>query len=75
MKINIPEWAWSHFWEEPPPDALEFWEKNYSFIIKESWLLGLWYTRSNPPAFLNVRLLPNLDIAGKFFGPREAFRI
>ena len=25
MKINIPEWAWFHFWEEPPPDAMEFW--------------------------------------------------
>jgi hypothetical protein len=25
MNINVPEWARSHFWEEPPPDSEEFW--------------------------------------------------
>jgi hypothetical protein len=26
MKINIPERAWEHFWEEPPPNTVaEFW--------------------------------------------------
>ena len=25
MKINVPDWAKDHFWEEPPPGANEFW--------------------------------------------------
>lgn len=25
MKINIPEQAWNHFWEEPSKGAVEFW--------------------------------------------------
>ena len=25
MKINIPEWAYDHFWEEPPSGSMEFW--------------------------------------------------
>jgi len=25
MKINVPEAARDHFWEEPPPDTIEFW--------------------------------------------------
>ena len=25
MKINVPEWAINHFWEEPPEGHCEFW--------------------------------------------------
>lgn len=25
MNINVSQFALSHFWEEPPPDAMEFW--------------------------------------------------
>lgn len=25
MIINIPKFAQDHFWEEPPPDSMEFW--------------------------------------------------
>jgi hypothetical protein len=25
VNINVPAWARSHFWEEPPPDSEEFW--------------------------------------------------
>lgn len=25
MKINVPPHARAHFWEEPPPGAMEFW--------------------------------------------------
>ncbi len=25
MNINVPTFARSHFWEEPPPDSQEFW--------------------------------------------------
>jgi len=25
MKINVPDWAREHFWEEPPEGSMEFW--------------------------------------------------
>lgn len=25
MNINVPQFARDHFWEEPPPDSMEFW--------------------------------------------------
>jgi len=25
LKINIPDWAWDHFWEEEPEGTVEFW--------------------------------------------------
>lgn len=25
MNINVPAWARSHFWDEPPEDSWEFW--------------------------------------------------
>jgi hypothetical protein len=25
MNINVPAFARDHFWEEPPPDSMEFW--------------------------------------------------
>lgn len=25
MRINVPKWAWEHFWQEPPEGTMEFW--------------------------------------------------
>lgn len=29
MKIHVPFWAQSRFWNEPPPDSMEFWATRF----------------------------------------------
>ena len=84
MKINVPETAIEHFWDEPPEDSWEFWAFVWPVRAKVGDTIYFYYNKEliatavialiEPPGISECERTGNYNNRWKVFWTPESFK-